>query len=411
MFAKPFMASLEGHSDTVNAIARKPDSLAAIASAGADGEIILHDLPQRRHLMRLPHAHERSITGICFAGPDRLLSCGADQLVKLWDLKVTTDGDDALVLDEETGEGINIAQKKPLSLYHGKAAFNAIDHHRASPLFATGSNVVQVWDENKTSAISNITFASSNETVISLKFNLTEQSVLATTGTDRTFTLYDIRTGKAERRLVFELRANALSWSPMMPTVVLLASEDHTLSTFDIRKLSTATQVYKGHVAPVMSCDWSPTGTEFVSGGWDRTVRVWTEGKGSGSEPYFTKRMQRVFSTIFSGDARYVLSGSDEGNIRLWKAHPSEKLGILTGKEQSTRDYRTQLREKWKYDPDVSRIERKRFLPRAIHQTRKLHTTMTRARQTKEDNRRIHSRLGETKPKPEKSKVIIAEQS
>ena len=78
-----------------------------------------------------------------------------------------------------------------------------------------------------------------------------------------------------------------------MPTMFLLASEDHNLYTFDIRRLGAATQMYKGHVAAVMSCDWSPTGTEFVSGGWDRTVRIWTEGKGIGSEPYHTKRMQR----------------------------------------------------------------------------------------------------------------------
>ena len=46
-------------------------------------------------------------------------------------------------------------------------------------------------------------------------------------------------------------------------------------------------------MAAVMSCDWSPTGVEFVSGGWDRTVRIWKEGSGSGSEVYHTKRMQR----------------------------------------------------------------------------------------------------------------------
>ena len=37
MFAKPFLASLEGHSDGVNVIVKKPNSLAAIASASADG--------------------------------------------------------------------------------------------------------------------------------------------------------------------------------------------------------------------------------------------------------------------------------------------------------------------------------------------------------------------------------------
>lgn len=89
------------------------------------------------------------------------------------------------------------------------------------------------------------------------------------------------------------MRSNALAWSPTFPTSVLLASEDHNLYTFDVRSLNTPTQIYKAHVAAVTACDWSPTGLVFVSGGWDRTVRVWKEGVGTHPEVYHTKRMQR----------------------------------------------------------------------------------------------------------------------
>ena len=151
-----------------------------------------------------------------------------------------------------------------------------------------------------------------------MRFNLSESSVLASIGSDRTFTLYDIRTGKAERKIIMQvrlasfavslhhltftqMRSNALSWSPTFPTSVLLASEDHNLYTFDIRRLSTPSQIYKAHVAAVMSCDWSPTGLEFVSGGWDRTVRIWKEDQGTRPEIYHTKRMQRYIMLISSG--------------------------------------------------------------------------------------------------------------
>lgn len=39
------------------------------------------------------------------------------------------------------------------------------------------------------------------ETVTDVKYNQSETSVLASVGTDRTMTLYDVRTGKAERRV------------------------------------------------------------------------------------------------------------------------------------------------------------------------------------------------------------------
>lgn len=47
-------------------------------------------------------------------------------------------------------------------------------------------------------------------------------------------------------------------------------------------------------------------------------------------EVYHTKRMQHVICVKWSADSKYVLSGSDEMNIRLWKANASEKLGVVS---------------------------------------------------------------------------------
>lgn len=44
------------------------------------------------------------------------------------------------------------------------------------------------------------------------------------------------------------MRVNQLVFNPLQPPVLLCASEDHNLYTFDMRNLSTTTQVYKGHV-------------------------------------------------------------------------------------------------------------------------------------------------------------------
>lgn len=93
-----------------------------------------------------------------------------------------------------------------------------------------------------------------------------------------------------------KFQTTSLSWSPTLPTLLLLASEDHNLYTFDVRHLDRPTQIYKAHVDAVTSCDWSPTGMEFVSGGWDKTVRIWQFKDGKGvqkPEVYHTNRMQR----------------------------------------------------------------------------------------------------------------------
>ena len=78
-----------------------------------------------------------------------------------------------------------------------------------------------------------------------------------------------------------------------------------------------------------MDVDYAPTGREFVAGSYDRTVRIFPHTAGHSREVFHTKRMQRVFCTRFSGDANYVLSGSDDMNVRVWKAHASQQLGTV----------------------------------------------------------------------------------
>jgi len=46
-------------------------------------------------------------------------------------------------------------------------------------------------------------------------------------------------------------------------------------------------------------------------------------------EVYHTKRMQRVIAVQWSLDNKFILSGSEEMNLRVWKANSSAKLGVV----------------------------------------------------------------------------------
>lgn len=84
------------------------------------------------------------------------------------------------------------------------------------------------------------------------------------------------------------------------------------------------------HVEAVIDVDYSPTGKEFVSGSYDKSIRIFEVNKGHSREVYHTKRMQRLTCVSWSFDNKYIVSGSDEMNLRLWKANASEKLGIVS---------------------------------------------------------------------------------
>ena len=63
-------------------------------------------------------------------------------------------------------------------------------------------------------------------------------------------------------------------------------------------------------------------------------------------------------STLFTSDSKFVLSGSDDGNLRIWKANASEKLGIIDARERAALEYRNALKERWKMDQEVGKIVR-----------------------------------------------------
>lgn len=67
-----------------------------------------------------------------------------------------------------------------------------------------------------------------------------------------------------------------------------------------------------------------------MSGSYDKTVRIFESEKGHSREIYHTKRMQRLTCVLWSLDNKYIMSGSDEMNIRIWKARASEKLGPVS---------------------------------------------------------------------------------
>lgn len=441
MFAKPFVDALGGHQDGVYCLGKDSRRAGVVAGGGGDGEVIVHSLGLRRPLLKIPGAHRGMVSGICWTSEaqDRrrgLITCGKlDGTIKLWRSEAFAPGlrdkdafqgnefglgqgegsgflDQAGAIgesgyDEEEGGGLSLDSAKrdalgqnlePTMTFTSKNGLNSIDHHRTDAVFATASNTVQIWDEQRTAPLSTLQFGSSMETVSGVKFNQSETSVLASVGNDRTMCLYDIRTGKAERRIVTQFTSNCLSWCPTLPTLLLLGSEDHNLYTFDIRNLETPNQIYKGHVGGVMGCDWSPTGEGFVSGSYDRTVRLWNREEGKSRDVYHTKRMQRVFDVSYTPTADFVLSASDDGNVRIWKSDASKKLGPVSTKERQAIEYRQKLVERYSREKGVREVKERRHVPQSIHNATKLKREMIEARNIKEDRRRKHSRAGREKP-------------
>lgn len=66
MFAKPFLAAMDTHSDGVVLLAKNRHNLIDMLSAAADGEIVYWNLPARKPLYVI-NAHPHMIRGLAFA--------------------------------------------------------------------------------------------------------------------------------------------------------------------------------------------------------------------------------------------------------------------------------------------------------------------------------------------------------
>eukprot|EP00879_Flechtneria_rotunda_P030436 GHRR01033068.1.p2 GENE.GHRR01033068.1~~GHRR01033068.1.p2 ORF type:complete len:210 (+),score=83.19 GHRR01033068.1:1145-1774(+) len=206
-----------------------------------------------------------------------------------------------------------------------------------------------------------------------------------------------------------QTRTNALTWNPIEAFNFTTASEDCNLYTYDMRKLQSAACVHKDFVSAVMDVDYSPTGREFVAGSYDRTVRIFGFNSGHSKEVYHTKRMQRVFSVRFSGDGSYVFSGSDDMNVRVWKADASEQLGVTLPREKHKAAYNKALVNRYKHLPEIKRITRHRRVPAAIYKAAKVRRTVQAADKRKLQRRIQHSAPGSITVKPERKKKVVAE--
>ncbi|KAM7492214.1 hypothetical protein LguiA_035135 [Lonicera macranthoides] len=429
MFARPFVGAMDGHVDAVSCMAKNPNHLKGIFSGSMDGDIRLWDIASRRTVRQFP-GHQGAVRGLT-ASTDGciLVSCGSDCTVRLWSVPTATGMD----LDNSSDDST-----KPLAVYVWKNAFWAVDHQWDGDLFATAGAQVDIWNHNRSQPVNS--FEWGKDTGISVRFNPGEPNILATSASanlllvleapcpsDRSITIYDLRMSTPLRKIIMrvvlatwklpfqqfeqclETKTNSISWNPMEPMNFTAANEDCNCYSYDCRKLDEAKCVHKDHVSAVMDIDYSPTGREFVTGSYDRTVRIFQYNGGHSREIYHTKRMQRVFAVKFSCDASYVISGSDDTNLRLWKARASEQLGVLLPRERKSHEYQEAVMNRYKHLPEVKRIARYRHLPKPIYKAGVLRRIMTEAERKKQDRRKAHSAPGSMPNRSIRKQRIIKE--
>jgi WD repeat and SOF domain-containing protein 1 len=314
---------------------------------------------------------------------------------------------------------------KPVQTWLNKTPFSALSHKWSTgggstndsaslmtgTTFATSAtDGVYVWDYHRSEPTSMLTWnETSPDSFLTCVFNPVEHDILASTASDRSMAFFDLRAKTAVRKMTMKRNCNALAWNPMEAFNFTVACEDHNLYTFDMRNLQIALNVHVDHVGAVLDVDYSPTGREFVSGSYDKTIRIFKSDQGRSREVYHTKRMQRVFCVRYSLDSSYVISASDDANIRLWKSDAHSLDGVAAPRQRQKIYYQNQLVARYKHLPEISKIHRKRHLPGDVQSISRTKRIMHGSAKRKLENTRAHTSEGAVPFVPERRKHIITE--
>jgi hypothetical protein len=266
-----------------------------VAFASADKTVRLWDVEGNRDVRRCI-GHTASLWSVVFS-PDgkRLLSGGKDASLRLWDV--------------ETG--------RELRKFEGHEdlvtalAFSP-DGKRALSGGLRGE--VYLWDLEKTKPLPEFVFAAKTKYVHHVAFAPDGNRALVCA--DRSVFAIDAADGKVLQTLQGHTRSAVCAVFSPDGRHVLSGGDDRTMRLWDAAS-GKQMRVFIGHDSGVKSVAFSPDGRYLLSGGSDATVRLW-DAAGAKEIKAFRKHRAPLVAAAFLPGGRQTLSVSRDADVQLW---------------------------------------------------------------------------------------------
>lgn len=119
--------------------------------------------------------------------------------------------------------------------------------------------------------------------------------------------------------------------------------------------------------------------------------------------------MQKVFAVSWSVDNRYILSGSEDTNLRVWKAESHVKVGNVSERELNSMDYRNKLIDRFKYTKEIKKVQ-KSHLPKYILTDKRKKHAMRESKYRKLENMKVNNEAVFEEPEPERFRKVVQQE-